>query len=180
VGELLISSRGLHNCETLLDAYDLCCIDEDLESDAQAMCENLKLSDFSVLLNKDKDIKKTILEYILSAVGDDEHTTTESQSMGPLLIVAGPRISKVKLSLKDTGISRTIGNYAEGWILVPPTAESSFESVNRRHLCEGVLFVLDGVKLKLISPVRKMSQLDLDMESKMRKVSETASWVNSH
>jgi len=84
VDELLISSRGLHNCETLSDAYDLCCIDEDLESDAQAMCENLKFSDFSVLLNKDKDIKKTILEYILSVVGDDEHTTTESQSMGPL------------------------------------------------------------------------------------------------
>lgn len=86
----------------------------------------------------------------------------------------------MKLSLKDIGISRTIGNYAEGRILVPPTAESSFESVNRRHLREGVPFVLDGVKLKLISPVRKMSQLDLDMESKMRKVSETASWVNPH
>nr|QNN89180.1 putative RNA dependent RNA polymerase [Oidiodendron maius splipalmivirus 1] len=119
------------------------------------------------------------LHLIQSVVGDDEHTTTDSISLGPCLIGFGPVINGIKLSWKDTGISPYVGNYAEGWILVPPTAEASFESVNRRHARSGVPFTLDPVKLKLLSPVRKQSPLwENDLESKMNHLAEIASWTD--
>lgn len=50
--------------------------------------------------------------------------------------------------------------------------------MNRRHQRDGVPIVLDGVKLKYISPVRKQSRLELDLESKINKVCDSAAWVN--
>jgi len=119
------------------------------------------------------------LHLIQSVVGDDEHNTTDSASLGPCLIGFGPMINGVKLSEKDLGISHYVGNYAEGWILTPPTAEASFEAVNRRHARNGVAFTLDPVKLKLLSPVRKQSQLwEQDLESKMSHLAEIAGWTD--
>jgi len=119
------------------------------------------------------------LHLIQSVVGDDEHNTTDSVSIGPCLIGFGPVINGIKLSWKDTGISHYVGNYAEGWILTPPTAEAAFAAVNRRHNRSGVPFTLDPLKLKLLSPVRKQSNLDEnDLESKMTHLAEIASWTD--
>lgn len=119
------------------------------------------------------------LHYIQSVVGDDEHTTTDSFSLSPAIVGFGPTINGVKLSWKDTGVSHIVGNYAEGWILTPPTAEASFEAVNRRHGRSGVPFTLDPVKLKLLSAVRKQSLMDEgDLESKMIHLAEIASWTD--
>jgi len=117
--------------------------------------------------------------YIISVVGDDEHTTTNSVVFGILSICMAVFISGIKLSWKDVGISDLVGNYAEGWLILPPTAESTFEAVNRRSQRSGVAVLLDGVKLKMLSPVRKQSEMEQDLESKFNKLSDIAEWADS-
>jgi len=119
------------------------------------------------------------LHMIKSAVGDDEYTTTDSYSLGPAIIGFGPIINGIKLSWKDAGISKYVGNYAEGWVLNPPSAEATFEATHRRHARSGVPFTLDMVKLKYLSPVRKQSpSWELDLESKLEHLAEIASWTD--
>nr|WGN96449.1 MAG: hypothetical protein [Leptosphaeria biglobosa narnavirus 1] len=119
------------------------------------------------------------LHYIKSVVGDDEYTTTDSYSLGPALIGFGPIINGIKLSWKDAGISHYVGNYAEGWVINPPSAEATFEATHRRHARSGVPFTLDMVKLKYLSPVRKQSPgWELDLESKLEQLAEIASWTD--
>jgi len=126
----------------------------------------------------DRDLGRE-LHLIQSVVGDDEHNTTDSYTYGPCIIGFGPMINGIKLSWKDTGISHYVGNYAEGWIITPPSADASFEVVNRRHNRNGVPFTLDTVKVKLLSPVRKQSQLwENDLESKIIHLAEIASWTD--
>lgn len=178
IDDLLVNSTGLNPLPSFSECYRaMPDLHDKLKTAAQDVCDRLKLPSFESLINTDKSKKKDF-SFIQSVVGDDEKTTTDSQAFGPLLIVAGPIISRVKVSWKDTGISKEVGNYAEGWTIVPPTTEASFEAVNRRHQRNGVPIVLDGVKLKLASPVRKQSKLELDLESKMKKISEAASWTH--
>jgi len=130
--------------------------------------------DDCIILDKGRD-----LHLLQSVVGDDEHNTTDSYALGPCIIGFGPKINGIKNSWKDTGISHIVGNYAEGWILSPPSAEASFEVVNRRHARNGVPFTLDPVKMKLLSPVRKQSPTwELDLESKIAHLAEIAAWAD--
>jgi hypothetical protein len=116
--------------------------------------------------------------YIMSVVGDDEHTTTNSVAFALLCIVTAVYLSRIKLSWKDVGISNLVGNYAEGWLVLPPTAEASFEAVNRRSQRSGVPFTLDPVKLKFLSPVRKQSEMEQDLESKFEKLATISEWAD--
>jgi hypothetical protein len=95
-----------------------------------------------------------------------------------LMIIAGIAISNIKVSWKDTGISHTLANFAEGWILSPPSSEASFEACSRRHRGNGVPWVLDVPKLKYISPVRKQSSFELDLESKYIHLAKVARWTH--
>jgi len=128
--------------------------------------------------NKSKEGHKTFYHYIQSVVGDDEITTTDVMLFSFLLIIVGPVVTGVKLSEHDIGISSAMGNYAEEWILTPPTKEASFGGVLNRHKGNGIPYVLDLVKLKALNPVRKQSNIEMDFESKFSLVHETASWVN--
>lgn len=118
------------------------------------------------------------VHYIQSVVGDDEHTTSDSWFLGILLIAVGQVLSSIRISWKDCGISHWVGNYAEGYIITPPTAEASFEAVNRRNAGSGIPFVLDPVKLKYLSPVRKQSEMELDLESKLTHLADIAGWTH--
>jgi hypothetical protein len=62
----------------------------------------------------EEDKKSTVLyhRYIQSIVGDDEVTTTDASSLGPLVITAATIISGIKLSRHDMGMSKDILNYA--------------------------------------------------------------------
>jgi hypothetical protein len=152
-------------------------LDETLALAYESTLSTLKMSgDLTSLVNQDVGRD---LHLIQSDVGDDEYTTTDSISIGPALIGFGPIINGLKISWKDSGISHYVGNYAEGWVITPPSAESTFEVVNRRHARSGVPFTLDMVKLKLLSPVRKQSQaFELDLESKVEHLAEIASWTD--
>lgn len=98
----------------------------------------------------EKDRGKTI-HFVQSVVGDDETNTTNSYAFGPVIIGTGPVICGIKVSWKDTGCSKYLSNYAEGWTLTPINGESTFEAVSR-HAGNGVPFVLDPVKGKRIEP----------------------------
>ncbi|BCH36655.1 hypothetical protein [Magnaporthe oryzae narnavirus 1] len=152
-------------------------LDDRLESTYSQTVAKLKMS-----LPPDKLLaadQNRNLHVIKSVVGDDEYTTTDSISLGPALIGFGPIINGIKLSEKDAGISKYIGNYAEGWVINPPNAEATFEATHRRHARSGVPFTLDMVKLKYLSPVRKQSpSWELDLESKLEHLAEIASWTD--
>jgi hypothetical protein len=88
-------------------------------------------TDFSGLIDQDMAIfneeDNPPMHYIMSVVGDDEHTTTNSVVFAVLCICMASFLSGIKISWKDVGISPIVGNYAEGWLLIPPTSEASLK-----------------------------------------------------
>jgi hypothetical protein len=152
-------------------------LDDTLVETYNKTCQMLGMSsDLDQLIQADLNRE---LHMITSVVGDDEFTTTDSIALGPAIIGFGPVINGIKLSVKDAGISKYVGNYAEGWVLTPPSSEATFEATNRRHARSGVPFTLDMIKLKLLSPVRKQSPTwELDLESKLEQLAEIASWTD--
>jgi hypothetical protein len=129
------------------------------------------------LISRDKHLDEA-LHYIMSIVGDDELSTSNSKFFGLLCMIMGVHISGIQVSWKDCGISDLVGNYAEGWIVLPPNAEASFEAVNRRNANQGVPYLLDPVRMKYLSPVRKQSEMENDLASKLTHLSEIAAWTD--
>jgi hypothetical protein len=115
---------------------------------------------------------------IRSMVGDDEVTTTNSLVYAVLCILIGPLISQIIISWDDVQFNKNMFNYAEGWVFLPPSRDSDFESVNRYNRGNGVPFVLDPVKFKDLSCVRKQSAMEQDLSSKFRNLAERAAWTH--
>jgi len=157
-------------------AYESTTVDFDLSGATRENSLSYVGKDYDLLCSEEMDTGEKY--FIQSVVGDDESNTTNSLIFALMIIIAGPLISGIKLSRKDCGCSRTIANFAEGWIITPPSSEASFEATNRRHANNGVPWVLDPPKLKYISPVRKQSSLELDLESKYVHLAKVASWTH--
>lgn len=158
--------------EDLLDSS----IEESILDQSVYIAEDLGLS--PSLLSKIKGMNNKPYSVIESNVGDDANVTTDSLAYGILTTCAATHISFIKLSDKDVGMSKYIANYAEGWMLTPPSAGSSFEAVNRFDKGRGLAFTLDPVKLKLLSAVRKQSSEEMDLESKLSHLAEIAAWTD--
>lgn len=116
--------------------------------------------------------------YIASFTGDDEIVTTDCKLLAYAMWFTSEKLVKIKMSWKDVGISKFIGNYAEEWILTPPTEVASFDPVENYFKGEGVPYTLDTIKTRMLSPIRKQSEMELDLESKMRYLAEAARWTN--
>lgn len=101
-------------------------LDQKLAEAADSWCQRNYSLPFEELIKKDQSQFGFVFSMIQSVVGDDENTTTDSAAAGPLIITTAVIVSRIKLSEKDTGISSEVGNYAEGWVLTPPTMDSSF------------------------------------------------------
>jgi hypothetical protein len=157
------------------------CIDStQVEQPIVAQCNDLLVAmgykeTFAGLAAKEFNTHYSVIE---SDVGDDANITTNSFLYGLVALCAAVHISFIKLSMKDIGMSKYLANYAEGWMLTPPTAASSFEAVNRYHKGFGLAFTLDPVKLKLLSGVRKQSSEEMDLESKLSHLAEIAAWTD--
>jgi hypothetical protein len=115
---------------------------------------------------------------IRSMVGDDEVVTSNCLIYAILCVVIGPLLARIKISWHDVQFNRELYNYAEGWILLPPSKDSDFESVNRYNKTSGVPFVLDPIKFKDLSAVRKQSDMEVDLPSKFRSLAQKAAWTN--
>lgn len=119
-----------------------------------------------------------VIHSIRSMVGDDETVTTNCLIYAVLCVVLGPLLARIKISWADVQFNPDLYNYAEGWILLPPSRDSSFEAVNRYAKNNGVPFVLDPVKFKDLSAVRKQSDMDVDLPSKFRSLAQRAAWTD--
>jgi len=120
-----------------------------------------------------------IVHSIRSMVGDDEIITSNCIAYNMLCIATGPVLSRIKVSWEDVGFNRHLFNFTEGWVFLPPSADSSFESVTKYAQRSGVPIVLDPVKFKNLSAVRKQSDMENDFPSKFSSLSKAASWTNS-
>jgi hypothetical protein len=126
----------------------------------------------------DKTSFPSLIQAIRSMVGDDEVTTTNSLVYAILCIVIGPQISQIIVSWEDVQFNRNLYNYAEGWVYLPPSMDSDFESVTRFNRNQGVPFVMDPVKFKDLSCVRKQSNMEEDLASKFNSLAEKAAWTH--
>lgn len=115
---------------------------------------------------------------IESSVGDDFICTTDFMVYGVLRLNSANFISGVLTSWRDVGVHRYLFNLAEGWILLPPSVRASATSVSMWNAGTGIPFVMDGAKLKDVSPVRKQSVLSTDLPSKYGDLAKRASWVH--
>jgi len=115
---------------------------------------------------------------IRSMVGDDEVCTTNSLIYAVMCIIIGPIISRIIISWEDVQFNKNLFNYAEGWVFLPPSRDSDFDSVNRYNKGNGVPFVLDSVKFKDLSCVRKQSAMESDLPSKFKNLAERAAWTH--
>jgi len=119
-----------------------------------------------------------VIQAIRFMVGDDETITSNSLMYNVLCVLIGTFAAGIRISWSDVGFSKDFYNYAEGWIFLPPSTRSSFEAVNKYARGNGVPFVLDPVKMKNLSPVRKQSGMERDLPSKFRNLAESAAWTN--
>lgn len=74
------------------------------------------------------------------------------------------------------GLSQILTNYAEEWHLLPPTIWSTFDGSTQYFKNEALGMVLDPVRVKDLSPVRKQSGLETDLSSKFKSLAARAQW----
>jgi hypothetical protein len=148
---------------------------ERLESSATNWAEKRGFN-FESELHRDQ--LRGIVHAIISVTGDDEIITSDSVTLNLIHFSSAVETNGIIVSEKDTGISDMLGNYTEGWILLPPNAEADFTSVNRRHIRNGVGATFDITKLKATSAVRKQSSKELDFESKFSQLHKAADWTD--
>jgi hypothetical protein len=146
-----------------------------LENSARIWAEK-RGYEFEPELHKDR-LRGTV-HAIISVTGDDEIITSNSAALNFIHFASAIETNGIIVSEKDTGVSKMLGNYTEGWILLPPNAEADFTSVSRRHIRNGVGATFDITKLKATSAVRKQSSKELDFESKFSQLHKAASWTD--
>lgn len=140
--------------------------------------------DSKIRENQDKGLLPVILEepksgaYTQAFKGDDEITVEETGHLGISMIAIAEEILRIKISWSDTFVSDQMGNYAEEWILKPISAGSTFQDSTEFGKGTFIPWTLDTVKLKMLSPVRKQSQLEDDLESKLVYLGAAAQWCN--
>lgn len=128
--------------------------------------------------NISRDQFPEVVHAIRSMVGDDEVVTSNSLLYAVLCILLGSIIAKIKISWEDVQMSKYLFNYAEGNILLPPSKDADFESVNKYNKGNGVPFVLDAVRFRDLSCVRKQSNMETDLPSKFGNLAARAAWTN--
>jgi len=119
-----------------------------------------------------------LIHAIRSMVGDDEVITSNCLMYCILCVLIGPILARIHVSWDDVQWNRHLFNYAEGWVFLPPSMDSSFEAVTRYNRGNGVPFVLDPVKFRDLSCVRKQSAMNVDLASKFKNLAEKATWTN--
>jgi len=120
----------------------------------------------------------TKIHAIRSMVGDDEVVTANSFLYTVCCVLFGNSCAQIKISWEDVQFHKHVFNYAEGYILLPPSKDADFESVTKYAANNGVPFVMDSIKFKDLSPVRKQSAMEMDLPSKFRNLAQRAAWTN--
>merc|ERR1711966_523826 len=114
---------------------------------------------------------------IAAARGDDFAAVVTNDEYG-IAYLWGMEEQSLKISWKDVNISKNSLFYAESVILLPPCARMHWEYTLRREKSNDVPFLLDPVYLKSLTPVRKQTNIETDLPSKMRLLSTRARWCH--
>jgi hypothetical protein len=69
-------------------------------------------------------------------------------------------------------------NFAEEYILIPPTAHAHADAVLTYNKGSGLPWSLDNVKLKDLNPIRKQSEMEQDLPSKFSAIATRALYVD--
>jgi len=118
----------------------------------------------------------TSIDYIAAFKGDDSVYVSLESGLGCYVLATTNTLLSVKTSWKDTGISSAMYNYAEEWMLLPLTQGTTYRDSDQ--FGGNMPWVLDVPKLKMLSPVRKQSQMEDDLESKLSFIGTAAKWCN--
>jgi len=113
---------------------------------------------------------------ITAIAGDDKITCSDVQCWIHLSLYFTTSWLRIPISWEDVGCSKVVGNFAEEWILTPLSKMSTFDASLRYANC-GMPLILDSLKMKQLSPVRKQSLLATDLESKANDLMKAAAWV---
>ena len=151
---------------------------EDLESELFERAA-LQITDYCDSYQVEETHPETVRE-ISRYCGDDSSCTTNWPQFGLADIWAAEHIFGMKISKKDVHVSRVIAGYAEEWLFLPPSIWSTFDGSVQYGRNETLPFVLDTIKLKNLSTVRKQSAegMEFDLKSKFELISASANWTN--
>jgi len=137
----------------------------------------VKMSKEQPQLPNNLDVRPKQYDVLTSITGDDKSSACNSELFCVAAVWAPNAFLHAEISWKDVGISPYVSNYAEEWIFTPLSALTTWTAAHK-STWGSVPFVLDSVKLKLLSAVRKQSLNDVDLESKTARLWECSKWVH--
>jgi hypothetical protein len=113
-----------------------------------------------------------------TAVGDDLLSETDCPEFGVAMLFAADKFMNLKISWTDVGFSQRLTNYAEEWHIIPPNIWSTFDGVTDYNKGNSFPLILDPIRVKDLSPVRKQSNMETDLKSKFDTLSARAKWAD--
>jgi len=132
------------------------------------------------ILEKDRvPLKNRRVSKIVSFTGDDQGIAgenvyvTATQISIPKLFVNSDIISR-----HDTLINHSLINYTEGYVLLCPHKDATFDSVLRKYQGEGMPLTFDGLKLKQFIPNTKGKFNTVDLSDKMDQAMGQTEWIH--
>lgn len=110
-------------------------------------------------------------------VGDDVSIITNQPERYLAANFCTKQILHLTLSEHDLHVSKSVGHFAEEWFIKPPSIWTSFTGT--QMYSKGKLpMTLDTVRVKNLSPIRKQSSQENDLESKFHLLSASANWTH--
>jgi regulation of enolase protein 1 (concanavalin A-like superfamily) len=134
-----------------------------------------KTKEFSLVIKDNKTY-----DYLDSTVGDDLIVETNDPEVGVMILFVDENLLKVQISYKDVGFSEIVGNYAQDWCFRPINAYNHVIYALEHGKGSAITVSPDLVKLKDLSPVRKQSEMELDLASKYQSLYGSSDWVDEN
>ena len=145
---------------------------------------NKVYSKHSVMGGLQKEIDQTFkpnmnYNHVSAFTGDDSVVMTDNPLVGTLPISIASAVLRLKISWSDVIVSKLCTNYAEEFILLPFSTKSGWSGTRNGAGSKHAPLILDPVKLRSISAVRKQSDEDMNLSSKFRDLAVRANWCNT-
>lgn len=115
---------------------------------------------------------------IKACCGDDCITVSNCSAYMPVLISVCEAVLGVTISETDLGNSHKIGAYTQGFILMPISPVSGFNSINEFIGERAIAWTLDLPDMKKYSGIKKQSDEMVNFSDKFMYVAQAADWVD--
>lgn len=115
---------------------------------------------------------------ITSFTGDDQAIAGTNRYVTAIQIAIARFFFPDIISIHDTAINNTLGNYTEGYIMFAPHKDSTFPTVARCFSGEGFPLTFDTMKLKQFLPNRKGKFASADLSDKLDQAVKQIEYMN--